>query len=188
MQAGIKATCRIKGNAFRPFTACQMGCPGQNIITDINTGAGRVWRKACIGAGSNGTGAKTASPNPRLASIRQLWSHIAMVKSSSCSSLLPSCSENSITSINRRNTLFILHTDKAFCITTAPKRKHYGGVWRSLVAHLVRDEGVAGSNPATPTIIETAIVAKGSAKALSVTDICSIDANNRQKPPFRPIQ
>ena len=25
------------------------------------------------------------------------------------------------------------------------------GVWRSLVAHLVRDEGVAGSNPATPT-------------------------------------
>jgi hypothetical protein len=26
------------------------------------------------------------------------------------------------------------------------------GVWRSLVAHLVRDEGVAGSNPATPTI------------------------------------
>ena len=26
-----------------------------------------------------------------------------------------------------------------------------GGVWRSLVAHLVRDEGVAGSNPATPT-------------------------------------
>ena len=26
-------------------------------------------------------------------------------------------------------------------------------MWRSLVAHLVRDEGVAGSNPATPTII-----------------------------------
>ena len=24
-------------------------------------------------------------------------------------------------------------------------------MWRSLVAHLVRDEGVAGSNPATPT-------------------------------------
>ena len=28
------------------------------------------------------------------------------------------------------------------------------GVWRSLVAHLVRDEGVAGSNPATPTSIK----------------------------------
>jgi hypothetical protein len=27
------------------------------------------------------------------------------------------------------------------------------GVWRSLVAHLVRDEGVAGSNPATPTTV-----------------------------------
>ena len=26
-----------------------------------------------------------------------------------------------------------------------------GGVWRSLVAHLVRDEGVVGSNPTTPT-------------------------------------
>jgi hypothetical protein len=26
------------------------------------------------------------------------------------------------------------------------------GVWLSLVEHLVRDEGVAGSNPATPTI------------------------------------
>ena len=25
------------------------------------------------------------------------------------------------------------------------------GVWRSLVAHVVRDDGVAGSNPATPT-------------------------------------
>jgi hypothetical protein len=25
------------------------------------------------------------------------------------------------------------------------------GVWLSLVEHLVRDEGVAGSNPATPT-------------------------------------
>jgi hypothetical protein len=25
-------------------------------------------------------------------------------------------------------------------------------VWLSLVEHLVRDEGVAGSNPATPTI------------------------------------
>ena len=28
------------------------------------------------------------------------------------------------------------------------------GVWRSLVAHLVRDEGVAGSNPATPTRVK----------------------------------
>ena len=25
------------------------------------------------------------------------------------------------------------------------------GIWRSLVAHLVRDEGVAGSNPVIPT-------------------------------------
>ena len=25
------------------------------------------------------------------------------------------------------------------------------GVWRSLVAHFVRDEGVGGSNPLTPT-------------------------------------
>ena len=31
------------------------------------------------------------------------------------------------------------------------------GVWRSPVAHLVRDEGVAGSNPATPTIGNTRI-------------------------------
>lgn len=30
-------------------------------------------------------------------------------------------------------------------------RRTYSGVWRSLVAHLVRDEGVVGSNPATPT-------------------------------------
>jgi hypothetical protein len=29
------------------------------------------------------------------------------------------------------------------------------GVWLSLVEHLVRDEGVAGSNPATPTICAT---------------------------------
>ncbi len=29
----------------------------------------------------------------------------------------------------------------------------FAGAWRSLVAHLVRDEGVAGSNPAAPTII-----------------------------------
>ena len=34
------------------------------------------------------------------------------------------------------------------------------GVWRSLVAHFIRVEGVAGSNPATPTIIKT-IKARG---------------------------
>ena len=28
---------------------------------------------------------------------------------------------------------------------------YWSGVWRSLVAHLVRDEGVGGSNPLTPT-------------------------------------
>ena len=28
---------------------------------------------------------------------------------------------------------------------------YWNGVWRSLVAHLVRDEGVGGSNPLTPT-------------------------------------
>ena len=27
----------------------------------------------------------------------------------------------------------------------------FGGVWRSLVAHLVWDQGVQGSNPCTPT-------------------------------------
>ena len=27
----------------------------------------------------------------------------------------------------------------------------HGGVWRSLVAHLVWDQGVQGSNPCTPT-------------------------------------
>jgi hypothetical protein len=27
------------------------------------------------------------------------------------------------------------------------------GVWRSLVAHLVWDQGVQGSNPCTPTIV-----------------------------------
>jgi hypothetical protein len=31
------------------------------------------------------------------------------------------------------------------------KPGHHDGVYLSLVAHLVRDEGVAGSNPATPT-------------------------------------
>ena len=35
------------------------------------------------------------------------------------------------------------------------------GVWRSLVAHLVRDEGVAGSNPATPTTIFDGILVLG---------------------------
>ena len=30
------------------------------------------------------------------------------------------------------------------------------GMWRSLVAHLVWDQGVAGSNPAIPTIQEQA--------------------------------
>ena len=37
----------------------------------------------------------------------------------------------------------------------ALQARHYKtgtvGVWLSLVEHLVRDEGVAGSNPATPT-------------------------------------
>ena len=36
---------------------------------------------------------------------------------------------------------------------TTPANQATVGVWRSLVAHLVRDEGVAGSNPATPTNI-----------------------------------
>ena len=36
-------------------------------------------------------------------------------------------------------------------VAIAISRPTCGGVWRSLVAHLVRDEGVAGSNPATPT-------------------------------------
>ena len=31
--------------------------------------------------------------------------------------------------------------------------KGLGGVWRSLVAHLVWDQGVQGSNPCTPTKI-----------------------------------
>ncbi len=38
------------------------------------------------------------------------------------------------------------------------------GVWRSLVAHLVRDEGVAGSNPATPTTISHGGAWLGSAR------------------------
>ncbi len=36
-------------------------------------------------------------------------------------------------------------------VITAIQFSSKAGVWRSLVAHLVRDEGVAGSNPATPT-------------------------------------
>jgi hypothetical protein len=28
----------------------------------------------------------------------------------------------------------------------------YGGMWRSLVAHFVRDEGAAGSNPVIPIV------------------------------------
>src|ERR1700757_2794413 len=32
------------------------------------------------------------------------------------------------------------------------------GAWLSLVEHLVRDEGVAGSNPAAPTIFQTVLL------------------------------
>ena len=32
------------------------------------------------------------------------------------------------------------------------------GVWRSLVAHLVWDQRVVGSNPATPTILQGQII------------------------------
>jgi hypothetical protein len=39
-----------------------------------------------------------------------------------------------------------LRPPEAVCISPACV-----GVWLSLVEHLVRDEGVAGSNPATPT-------------------------------------
>ena len=42
-------------------------------------------------------------------------------------------------------------TQPALATRGSPPRARIG-VWRSLVAHLVRDEGVAGSNPATPTI------------------------------------
>lgn len=34
----------------------------------------------------------------------------------------------------------------------------YGGMWRSLVAHFVRDEGAAGSNPVIPIILERQII------------------------------
>ena len=30
--------------------------------------------------------------------------------------------------------------------------RFYGGMWRSLVAHFVRDEGAAGSNPVIPIV------------------------------------
>jgi hypothetical protein len=39
------------------------------------------------------------------------------------------------------------------------KRPPQVGVWLSLVEHRVRDAGVAGSNPATPTIFSAANVA-----------------------------
>jgi hypothetical protein len=41
-------------------------------------------------------------------------------------------------------------------------------VWRSQVAHLVRDEGVAGSNPATPTNLS----AENSASCTTGTEAC----------------
>ncbi len=35
----------------------------------------------------------------------------------------------------------------------------YGGMWRSLVAHFVRDEGAAGSNPVIPIyVVERQII------------------------------
>ena len=34
------------------------------------------------------------------------------------------------------------------------KKKKKIGVWRSLVAHFLREEGVGGSNPLTPTIFQ----------------------------------
>src|SRR5204863_7262360 len=51
------------------------------------------------------------------------------------------------------------------------------GVWLSLVEHLVRDEGVAGSNPATPTnhfndlAVPVAVPASGSRGDCDVSDI-----------------
>src|SRR5690606_13571906 len=47
--------------------------------------------------------------------------------------------------------------DEAFSALAGPRRRRYKpapqvGVWLSLVEHCVRDAGVAGSNPATPTI------------------------------------
>jgi len=39
------------------------------------------------------------------------------------------------------------------CISRAILYRGIGGVWLSLVEHLVRDEGVVGSNPITPTIL-----------------------------------
>src|SRR5690606_4788907 len=48
--------------------------------------------------------------------------------------------------------------DEAFSALAGPRRRRYKpapqvGVWLSLVEHCVRDAGVAGSNPATPTIL-----------------------------------
>ncbi len=48
---------------------------------------------------------------------------------------------------------------QSFAFQAAPDYDNPGasfsptGIWRSLVAHFVRDEGVAGSNPVIPTEI-----------------------------------
>ena len=38
----------------------------------------------------------------------------------------------------------------------------YGGMWRSLVAHFVRDEGAAGSNPVIPIVVRSEIICRSS--------------------------
>lgn len=39
----------------------------------------------------------------------------------------------------------------------------YGGMWRSLVAHFVRDEGAAGSNPVIPIyVVHSLIICRSS--------------------------
>lgn len=51
----------------------------------------------------------------------------------------------------------------------------YGGMWRSLVAHFVRDEGAAGSNPVIPiVVVHSQIICRNSQVNVVVCTLMSI--------------
>ncbi len=47
----------------------------------------------------------------------------------------------------------------------------YVGVWRSLVAHLVWDQGVGGSNPLAPTICSSAVNSHVEENSVTLIDL-----------------
>ncbi len=51
--------------------------------------------------------------------------------------------------------LTLLRTGRMIFRFCKPVRSRFVGVWRSLVAHLLWEQGVGGSNPSTPTSLQT---------------------------------